>query len=226
MAIHVEEPGLYVAETDLTDRAGLNPQQAHKLVERGILALTQVNHRFGVAQKRWAITGFDPDSEVLVEGKLHALARRWLADEQVRRFDRVLLLADLPDLGVAARSGNLNVDRLLKVRESTECREFKEWLASTDTATDDEIAEAVAGLQQRLAILAGSVPGKTLRWLAVKGASAKLGPIPGLVDKYIIDRILPRPGPAAFLSRSFKDVYELNAEEFLGGDLKWAGPTG
>lgn len=125
MAIHVEEPGLYVAETDLTDRAGLNPQQAHKLVERGILALTQVNHRFGVAQKRWAITGFDPDSEVLVEGKLHALARRWLADEQVRRFDRVLLLADLPDLGVAARSGNLNVDRLLKVRESTECREFQ-----------------------------------------------------------------------------------------------------
>ena len=153
------------------------------------------------------------------------LARRWLSDEHAKRFDRVLLVADLPDLGFAARTGNLNVDQLLKVRETKECKNFRTWLASTDTATDDEVTEAIRGFRQRLALLAASMPGKALRWLAVKGASVKLGPVPGLIDKYVVDRILPRPGPAAFLSRSFRGVYQLNAEEFLGDDVKWTGPT-
>jgi hypothetical protein len=226
LTIHVEEPGVYVADTDLSKRTGLSLQQVHKSVERGILALAQVNHRFGIAQKRWAITGFDPEHEALVEAKLDALARRGLSDEEIRRFDRVLLLADLPDLGFAARTGNLNVEQLLKVRQTRECEDFRVWLSSTDTATDDEIAEAIGGLRQQLALFTESIPGNALRWLVVKGASVKLGPVPGLIDKYVLDRLLPRPGPAAFLSRSFRGVYQLNAEEFLGGDVKWTGPTG
>src|SRR5690348_796557 len=35
LVVHLEEPGVYVAETDLSDRTGIGLQQAHKLENPG-----------------------------------------------------------------------------------------------------------------------------------------------------------------------------------------------
>ena len=64
-------------------------------------------------------------------------------------------LSGFPDVRLV-----ISADKLLQVRESDECRVFRDWLRSTDELTDEDVKELVSNLRAKLGILASSASGR------------------------------------------------------------------
>lgn len=122
-------------------------------------------------------------------------------------------ITGLPDIEHAAEDGNLSIPRLIEIRESKECHEFRDWLASVDSASDRDIEQQFRSLRARLSVAAHGTTGKTVRWLAstglgiVPGAGVALGAVAGLLDTFLVEKILPQNGPVTFLSKTYPSVF-------------------
>jgi len=103
---------------------------------------------------------------------------------------------------------------LLEIRESDECREFRNWLPEIGQASDEEIRDHVRSVRTKLGNTAASTQGKAVRLLATTGIGflPVIGPIAGFVagslDTFLLEKLLPKSGPVAFLSKLFPSVFE------------------
>ncbi len=105
------------------------------------------------------------------------------------------------------------MDSLLKVRDSAECKEFREWLSTLRDVTDDEIKHMVAGLRSRMAGMATSPLGKLVRFATttgiglIPGAGLIAGPAAGAIDSFLVEKVLPRSGVVAFLTETYPSLF-------------------
>jgi hypothetical protein len=170
-----------------------------------------MNHRIDDMETYRALSGLQ-DSEVpILEEKLSLLASQLDPDWQEERFDCIVELHGLPDVEQAAAQA-IDVDQLLEVRSSEECREFRAWLRTLDSADDQEIRERVASLAEATSRVVHSGGGKVARFLVTTG----LGAIPGVgffagigagaLDQFVVEKVIGEPGPASFLSRFYRSL--------------------
>jgi hypothetical protein len=213
ISIHSIGEGDFRVETDLMKRMEIDLATAHKLVERGLLGLSSLSQRFAEMDAFSALSGFTDRDLPLVDEQLKIFLRM-SPDTRERQFRRVIEIAGLPDFTSAISDRRVNVERLLEIRESAECREFREWLPSIESATDAEIKERVSSLRAKLGNASQSVAGKALRVLAVTGIGAipPVGLIAGALasaaDTFLLEKILPKSGVVAFLSKLYPSVFE------------------
>jgi len=90
-----------------------------------------------------------------------------LADESaVESRDRFLFECQLgvPDPARDFSSGTVNVENLMKARDSAELRECSAWLYKFEGKNDAEVQELVHAIGLRVASLLRSEPGKAVRF--------------------------------------------------------------
>jgi len=214
-ALRVEQVNedVYVAESDIGKRFGLDEEETHRVVERGLLGAASVDKRLEEMEFYRAVMGFIEDEIPVFEAKLSFLAVQLDPERQEERFDRVVTLAGMPDVSVEAARG-IDVERLLEVRSSEECREFRQWLRTLDATTDEEIAERFGSIRERVSSAVHSEAGKAVRFAATTGVGLipVIGPIAGIVlgalDQFAMEKLMPEPGPIAFLGRSYPSVFD------------------
>jgi hypothetical protein len=194
---------------------GYDEQREHEIVERALLAVGGVNLRLEQMQALSAITGLRGEELPIFDSKLDYLARQLDPDVQVERFHRVVELAGLPDPAAAIDTGQvMDIEKLLKVRETDECREFRNWLRGVDAATDQELEERIASLRARVSEAMQSRAGRAVRFGVttgsgfIPGAGIVVAPTLGVIDAFLIDKLLGDPGPAAFLSREYRSLFD------------------
>jgi hypothetical protein len=108
----------------------------------------------------------------------------------------------------------VNVAKLLEVRDSAECQEFRTWLRTLDEKSDEEIKNRVDSFRAKVSEAMKSGPGRVVRFGVVAGSSLIPGagvvvsPGLGILDTFVIDKILGDPGPAAFLSHEYKSLFD------------------
>lgn len=99
------------------------------------------------------------------------------------------------------------------MRESAECREFREWLVSLDEVSDAQIKEMADSVKNRIASIVGSTGGRVMRFVATTGIGLipPIGPIAGVVagavDAFLVDRVLSKSGVVAFLSETYPSLF-------------------
>jgi hypothetical protein len=133
------------------------------------------------------------------------------APAQDERFRRIVSLLDLPE--VPLDPAHFDVERFLSVLASTECLDFRNWLAQASDWSDEQVADRVRSLRQTFARHCQSMGGKTLRLLASTG----LGLIPGVgtiiaavqsgLDTFVLDKVLKQSGAIAFLRSSCPSLF-------------------
>lgn len=107
----------------------------------------------------------------------------------------------------------MDVQKLLKTRDSAECRAFREWLSTVEDVTDAEIKEMVSSLRSKMASIAASPGGKLVRLAATTGIGLipVIGPITGAaagaIDSFLVDKVLPRSGIVAFLTETYPSLF-------------------
>jgi hypothetical protein len=208
---YMESPEIFRAECDLQERAEITELEAHKIIERAILGLGGLTQTIAEMRYYSAISGFREDELPLFRRKLDFLADLASSETKESSFQRVIAIAGLPDFAEGA--AKIDVDKLLQVRDSNEAREFRDWLGQIGEASDREIYERVAGLRARAGLVVGSGPAKVLRFLVTTGLSLiPHAVLPGLAlcaaDQFLVDKLLPKSGAAAFINRHYPSIFE------------------
>jgi hypothetical protein len=144
-AVRQEADQTFRVETNLAECLKISGSDAHSIFEAGILAIAGLIQTIGEMREYSALSGFRNEELPLFRHKLDFLAGLTSSDSRERNFQRVLDIAGLPQF--ATDSAAINVERLVKIRESKEVREFRDWLGGIGAASDAEIAERVAGLR-------------------------------------------------------------------------------
>src|SRR5579859_1768245 len=190
--------------------SGLAPEKEHSLLHQAVTAVANLDQRLAEMQVYSAITGFQSEEAPMLFGRLAGIVSGLNPRVAEEQFERVIEIADVPDFKPGQR---VDVERLLKARGSSECREFREWLASLDKTTDSQIKEMVGSIKRKVASVAGSTGGRIMRFAATTGIGLIpiVGPIAGAavgaLDSFLVDRVLPRSGPVAFLSDTYPSLF-------------------
>ena len=104
--------------------------------------------------------------------------------------------------------------KVIEIAKSKECIEFRNWLATTDEKTDAEILEAFQSLKTRLYGLLAADSGKAVRWAVGTGlgfispAGPVLGAAAGLLDAFVLDKLISKRNPIAFLERKYRSIFD------------------
>jgi hypothetical protein len=193
---------------------GFNREREHKIVERALLGVGGLNLRLDQMEALHVMSGFREHELPIFDSKLDFVARHVSPEAQVERFSRIVSLVGLPDPSYAVAQGEkFDIAKLLEVRESAECREFRTWLRSLDEKSDKEIKERVESFKAKVSEAMKSAPGRAVRFGVVTaaglipGAGLALGPGLGAIDNFVVDKILGDPGPAAFLSHEYMSLF-------------------
>lgn len=210
VALEEIEPEDFRVKTNLEKEYGVSETFAHNLVSLALMGIGTVNQKLVQMMTYSALTGMrEPEAPLLV-GKLRLLRDLSHALDDRERFARVVRIAGLP----TPRLGTTKVDaeKLLRVRESDECRAFRDWLSGTDSLSDKEIRSRIKGLRSKFASFVSSTTGKTLRFLVSNGVAAiSGGPIAGwatsMLDSFVLERFAKRDAIFSFLDDSYPSVF-------------------
>jgi hypothetical protein len=202
-------------ETNLIKKHSLSPELAHKVVERGILAAAGLNQRVRMMEGLNALTGFQNQEFPLFDEKLSVLARQLDPDAHEIRFERVVTLGGLPGAGdLLLTGGTLDVHKLLSIRQSSACHDLRDWIRNVDIQTDQEIETQFKSVKSHFASMIDSKAGKSIRFLVTTGTSfvpvvgAVASPLLGAADQFLLERVIGKPGPATFLSSSYRSLFD------------------
>jgi hypothetical protein len=160
------------------------------------------------------LSGFIDDDLPLVYERLDFLAHSISPETKERQFRRVMEIAGFPDVAPAVSGKRVSIARLLEIRESDECREFRQWLPTIETSSDIEIRERLSSIRAKLGNLMQTGGGKTLRFLVTSGIGVIpalgliAGPIAGAIDTFLLERFLTKSGVVAFINNLYPSVFD------------------
>jgi hypothetical protein len=212
LEVRVEEirERVFRVVTNLNDSFGLSEQKAHDILQPSIGAVANLNQRIADMAAYSAITGFADAEAPLLFGKFAGIIAPQNPKPIEEQFARVITIANLPDFVTGRR---IDVDRLLRARESAECLEFRAWLSKLEGVSDIQIADMVGGIRNEVASMIRSDLGRTLRFAMttaiglIPGAGLAVGPLAGVVDSFLVERMFPTSGVFAFLKRTYPSLF-------------------
>jgi hypothetical protein len=192
------------------DARSLSSEQKQNIIRRGILGSVDLDVRFEAMERHRAVPVISPDDIALVDDRMSLLLSNLPSSGQLQRFERLERIIEFPDLSGAIESGKLDFERLLKIRDSDECREFRRWLVNMDGKSDAEISELFTSIRARIASGLGTGTGKAIRFLATNALGlidAGTGLLSGAVDTFLLNKVFPNRGPLVFVNTLYPSVF-------------------
>jgi hypothetical protein len=217
--LHIEqrEDDEFGVDNDLSRRYLLPEVAGHRIIESAMMALGRLSERLASMKAYSALAGFSDSDNKLLDAKIGALASLVTPKSQEQAFSRVAALKGLPvpEYG----STTVDVKTLLKIRESDECRAFKQWLSGSEALSDKDLRERVSGLGRRIRQAVHSRVGKAMRFVVSNGlgigvgsVSPPAGVVAGLalggVDSFLLERLMPKDAVISFLSESYPSLFK------------------
>jgi hypothetical protein len=197
--------------TNLSNAYGFPEQKTHDLLQTCVSGIATLDQRIADMEAYSSITGFTESEAPLLFGKFAGIIASQNPEPIEKQFARVITLANFPDFVSGRR---VDVEKLLRVRESPECLEFRSWLTSLENVPDKEITDMIGGMKNKLGALVKSGPGKAVRL----AATTAIGSIPGggfvasaiaaLLDSFLVDRIFATSGVVAFLTQTYPSIFD------------------
>jgi hypothetical protein len=204
MKVHRISDDVFHVETNLS----LSDTEKHQVVLRGLLAASNLSVRLEQMQTFTAITGFRDPERPFLDDKLAFIMKVASDDMQRAQLCRVLELSGLPDLGTAAAGKAIDLERLLTIRSSRECIEFREWLRSLSDVSDVEVRQRVESLTAKFGQKLSGLAGRAVRFLTGAALAGPAAVAYGAIDSFVIDKVFARPGPVTFLSDRLPSIFK------------------
>lgn len=212
LSVNETDPEDFRVENNLVTEFGLSEQTAHQVIERAILASADLNVRFVQMKACEAVSGIQDKDLPVLQAKFGAAVNLLKTDDGEKQFDRIAQITGLqtPIFGQT----KIDAEKLLKIRDSDDCRAFRDWLANTESLSDKEVKDRVRGLNARIRHAINSSTGKALRLLVSVGLSfiphtaGAVGVGASIIDMFILERLAPRDAVVAFLSDLYPSVFK------------------
>lgn len=197
---------------------GLSEMMVHKIGDRALMALAGLNAQIALMMTHSSMCGLNESDLPLLQGKLSLISTFAQSVNNEQRFNRVVQLTGLP----VPKFGKTKLDAaaILKVRNSDDCRAFRDWLGKIDAASDQELEQRLAGVAATIRAGLNSTYGKVMRFIISNGlqlaTGLSLNPIAGAaagigisaIDSFLVDRLAPRDGVVSFLGTEYPSVFK------------------
>jgi len=214
IAVEVDDEDDVHAHSNLSGRFRLNHESTHEIIGMALLAVGGLNTRIETMRAFSALSGFRYGELSVFEDKLSFVTAAVDPSVQEQRTRRILAWSELPDLEEAISNKRIRIDRLMELRESKECADFRRWLWSANDLADNELHERIGSLFSKVSLSLSSKTGRVLRWLAttgiglVPGVGQALGPAAGVLDTFVLDKLLQSDGVVTFLGQAYPSIFE------------------
>jgi hypothetical protein len=208
--VHRLSEGDWHTETDLGERLGLTPHQEHEVVASGLSAAGALSVHLETMQIFSALLGFQVGDLPLLEDRFAQLALQLDPDVHETRLTRVCEILGLPDPDPDPGRQDVDLPRLLDTTAGPEAISFRRWLRGVDEFTDQELADAFHPLRDAIGGAVRTPGARAVRLATTTGVGALLPPVGiglSVLDTFLTEKILPGPGPTAFLSRLYPSIF-------------------
>jgi hypothetical protein len=205
--VEESEPRVFYIANDLPRIFGISEERAQTFLTGAVNAVAHLNHRIAEMAAYSAITGFADAEAPLLFGKLWGIVKPLNPEVAEKQFARIATIANFPTFVPGKR---VDIDRLLAARDSAELREFRDWISTLESLTDDQVREMIAGVRNRLGFMIRSEAGKAVRLVATTAfgfAGPVAGVAAGVFDTFLLERLLPSSGVCAFLSNTYPSLF-------------------
>ena len=116
----------FSTESNLQRKFNLSEIDSHKAIERAILNVAGLNRRIAEMMHFNALSNFNHYDLPIYEKKLEFLLSPLDPDKNKQRASKLFNTLHLPDLRTSEQK--IDIQKLLEIRESKECIQFREWL--------------------------------------------------------------------------------------------------
>lgn len=220
LTVHRIGEDTFRIENDIAALARITTAEAHRIVEAGLMGIAGLSQAIQEMGAYEALSGFRDEEMPLFQEKLSFLAELASSRKPESEFQRVIEIKNLPHF--SSELVGVKVDQLLKIRDSSEAREFRDWLTGAGDFTEKEINDQVAGLRAKAGLKISGAGGRSVR-LLVTNLAGLLQPVAGVVagvfDAIWSEKILPRSGVAAFVNELYPSIFE-RSQGAKGDDLR------
>jgi len=204
----------FKAESNLATLLNINVQEVHKIIERALLDISGLSQRLSYMKNYDAISWFHEDDVPMLNEELSIVAKECNSETQEERLVRILDLKGLPKFN---NETNINVSGFLKLKNSNECKEFREWLKNIDTKSNKEIIDAINSFSEKISsFLKGDVATLTKIIISAGVGLTILNPIVGaatgvgisVLDEFLLNKVLKSNGPISFINNKLPRLYD------------------
>jgi hypothetical protein len=200
----------YAVESNFQQVFGLTEMEVHKLFEAVILATGGFYQRLAIMQAYESIAWFNETDAKVLDAELKVAAQLTKSNTAEASMVRVLELKELP---VLEEGSHINITALMNLRNSKECKEFREWLKSSTDKSDEAIKHELTSFKAAFANFLNTGTTRVARFVLNTALSAKM-PVAGIAidvgQQFIIDKILPANGPIAFINNKLPPIWTDN----------------
>lgn len=206
----------YKCETNICELFNIDQQQAHNIIERAIFANSIINQRVLEMDAFSALSGFKKEDIPIFKTKLNFLLKDKVTEfsDLNDNFTRVVEIAGLPTFESIGNTTKFNIDNFFKIKESSECEVFRQWLKLTPRLSEKELSEIINSLNARISDVLRSPLGITLRFLVstapgfIHPALGVAGALIGAVDMFLFNKVFPQNGPISFINKHYKSIFK------------------
>jgi hypothetical protein len=198
---------IFRIDNNLEAALGISNEKAHKIIDSSVWAVATLNQRVGDMAAFRSITEFSDEDAPLLFGKLEGIIAPLNPKLLEANFARVVAVADFPDLFAGRR---IDVETLLKVRNSNELVEFRAWLNTVGGLTDQQLRDLVGGVRAKLGGFVRGYVGKALRLASTTALgliALPVGLAAGTFDTFLVEQLFPTAGPVAFLTEKYPSLF-------------------
>lgn len=200
--------------SNLTRDFGMDDHTAHKVIGRALLAIGGLNQRIETMRAFSAITGFRESELNIFEDKVEFIINKISPEAAEKRVRSILSFPQFPDLEEAIRNKRVDIQTLLKVRDSIECREFRQWLWTSNTFAVDELRERSQSMMSKLSLSMSSRKAKAIRCLSIAGIGLINDPVCqavsfalSLLETFLLDKLFRSSGTLTFIGRMYPSLF-------------------
>jgi hypothetical protein len=218
--------GDFRVSTNLAARAGIGEEETHKIIERALLGAAALDQRLVVMQATDSVSGFREDELPVLDGRFQWAWQSLDPQAQEARFQRVVTIGGLPDLSDLPPGQQIDIKRVLKLRDTADARQMRTWLRNIDSESDAEISDRLFSFREGLAAATHTRSKRAMRFLLVNvagwlpPAGTLTGIAAGGADRFIFEKLIGAPGPATFLGRSYPSIFERPRKHGIASDKK------
>jgi len=215
IALHLEQlgPHDFKATANLEESFGLTQLQAHQVVESALLAIAHRNDRVELMKHHMALSGFD-DQDLPIFGERLSFLQSALNPQRTEAaFQRVIELRGLPSIP-PNQVVKLDARKLLSLRNSPDLQALRHWLQTSELMDDHEVAEYSRSFSSAIGSFITSPAGRVVRFLItstvglIPGAGQVIGIGLSALDQFLLDHVVPKPGPTALIDELYPSIFE------------------
>lgn len=195
--------------SNLSKIFAISAQKEHEILTDLYSKIGNLNLELAKVSVFNALSAFDESDAYLLFGKLHGIIAPLNPRISQDALTRVLALTDIP---LALECKRVDVQRLLQIRGSPECVEFRAWLSCVDQISDKDLFRLLTGFKARATYFLASAPGKAVRFAVntglgvLPGVSMVVPVVEGFVDTFLLEKLLPSSGILTFVKGSIPSV--------------------